>query len=142
MSRRDRQRYRRRHGGHAVRKVVGMTLLVTVCGLALGALFGAAWVVSVADSAPNLNELHTQKPHPLTEIFASDGTRLGYVHSSILYIHVPGSRIPRLMRQATVAIEDRRFWHHGALDYTGILRAAIKDLRGGGGPLQGASTLT
>ena len=30
---------------------------------------------------------------------------------------------------ATVAIEDRRFWHHGALDYEGIARAALADLR-------------
>jgi penicillin-binding protein 1A len=142
MTRRERQRNRRQHRGHPVRKVIGMTFLVLVCGLALGGLFGAAWVVSVADSAPNLSQLHTTQPHPLTEIFASDGTRLGYVHSTTLYNHVLGSRIPALMKDATVAIEDRRFWHHGALDYQGIIRAAIKDVFGGGGPLQGASTLT
>jgi membrane peptidoglycan carboxypeptidase len=42
---------------------------------------------------------------------------------------------------ATVAIEDRRFWQHGALDYTGIARAALKDLESGRAE-QGASTLT
>ena len=46
------------------------------------------------------------------------------------------------MKQATVAIEDRRFYQHGALDYQGILRAGIKDIFGNGGSLQGASTLT
>ena len=43
---------------------------------------------------------------------------------------------------ATVAIEDRRYYQHGALDYQGILRAGIRDVFGSGGSLQGASTLT
>jgi penicillin-binding protein 1A len=119
-----------------------MTALVAACGLALGALLGAGWVVSVADSAPNLSQLQPRQYHPLTEIFASDGTPLGYIHSNWLYDHVPGSRIPHLLKQATVAIEDRRFWHHGALDYQGIIRAGIKDAFSHNGSLQGASTLT
>ena len=32
-----------------------------------------------------------------------------------------------MLKEATVAIEDRRFYQHGALDYQGIIRAAIKD---------------
>ena len=43
--------------------------------------------------------------------------------------------------KATVAIEDRRFWQHGALDYTGIIRAAVADITSGRKE-QGASTLT
>ncbi len=125
-----------------MRRVVLMSVLVAVCGLALGALFGVAWVVSVADSAPKLDQLKEHQAHSLTQIFTSNGTRLGYVHSNTLFIHASNSQIPKLVKQATVAIEDRRFWQHGALDYAGILRAAIKDLSGGGGSLQGASTLT
>jgi penicillin-binding protein 1A len=47
---------------------------------------------------------------------------------------------PRLPK-ATVAIEDRRFWHHGPLDYPGIVRAALADLRAGR-VVQGGSTIT
>src|SRR5436309_5146072 len=102
MSRRERQRYRRRRRTHPFRKVFGMTALVSVCCLALGALFGVGWVVAVADSAPNLSELKPHKAHPLTEFFTADGTPLGYVHSSTFYTKVAAHRIPRLMRQATV----------------------------------------
>src|SRR5262249_42972847 len=42
---------------------------------------------------------------------------------------------------ATVAIEDRRFWSHGALDYAAIAPAAGADLKAGRG-VQGASTIT
>ena len=40
-----------------------MTVLVTVCGAVLAGLFGAAWVVSVADSAPNLSDFKVKQPH-------------------------------------------------------------------------------
>ena len=119
-----------------------MTVLVAICGLALAALFGAAWVVSVADSAPNLSDFRVKQPHSLTRIYTANGTLLGYVHSDTLYNHLSADRIPSLMKDATVAIEDRRFWHHGALDYQGIIRAAIRDIFNHNGSLQGASTLT
>jgi penicillin-binding protein 1A len=118
------------------------TLLFAVCGLAMAGLFAAGWVVSVADSAPNLNQLTPHDPRPPTAVYAANGALLGYIHSDNLWVHASGSQIPTVVKQATVAIEDRRFWQHGALDYQGIIRAGLKDVFGGGGSLQGASTLT
>jgi penicillin-binding protein 1A len=122
--------------------VVLMTGLVSVCAIILGTLLAVGWVVQVADSAPNLRELTPRNPHPLSEVFAADGTPLGYIHSDTVFNRVVARRIPATLKQATVAIEDRRFYQHGALDYQGILRAGIKDVFGGSGSLQGASTLT
>ncbi len=119
-----------------------MTGMLGLCAAVLGALAAVGWVVAVADSAPNLTDLRPHDPHPPSEIFAADGTPLGYIHTDTIYSPVPSSRIPNRLRQATVAIEDRRFYQHGALDYQGILRAGIKDLFGQGNALQGASTLT
>ena len=45
-----------------MRRVVLMSALVAVCALALGALLAVGWVVAVADSAPNLNQL---TPHEI-----------------------------------------------------------------------------
>ena len=50
--------------------------------------------------------------------------------------------IPEVLRHATISIEDKHFWTHGALDYPGIARAALKDALAGGKPVQGASTIT
>src|ERR1019366_3763389 len=66
----------------------------------------------------------------------------GYIWSPTLHTAIPGSQIPPLVKRATIAIEDRRFYQHGALDYQGILRAAVKDALSGGNSLQGGSTLT
>ena len=32
------------------------------------------------------------------------------------------------MKRATVAIEDKRFYHHGGVDYVGVVRAAFKNV--------------
>ena len=45
------------------------------------------------------------------------------------------------MRKATVAIEDRRFYEHGGVDYEGIARAPLKDISAGT-VVQGGSTIT
>jgi penicillin-binding protein 1A len=142
MSRRERQKRRARHRGHPVKRVALMATVLAVSGIVIGVLAAVGWVVSVADSAPNLKQLKPRNPHPLSEIFASDGTVLGYIHSDTIYKHVVGNQIPKRLKEATIAIEDRRFYQHGALDYQGIVRAGIKDVFGGHNSVQGASTLT
>ncbi|MGI9184505.1 MAG: transglycosylase domain-containing protein [Solirubrobacteraceae bacterium] len=115
--------------------------MLAASALAVGALAVAGWVVNVAQSAPNLSELRPVLPGRPSQIFAANGTSLGYIFSDNIRTPVAGSRVPNVLKEATIAIEDRRFYQHGALDYQGIVRAAIKDAFGGGG-LQGASTLT
>ncbi|MDQ6747924.1 MAG: penicillin-binding protein [Candidatus Dormibacteraeota bacterium] len=115
--------------------------MLALCALATGGLAVAGWVVNVAQSAPNLSELRPVLPGTPSQVFAADGTSLGYVFSDNIRTPVAGNAIPTVLKEATIAIEDRRFYQHGALDYQGIVRAAVKDAFGGGG-LQGASTLT
>jgi penicillin-binding protein 1A len=119
-----------------------MTGVLVVCAVIVGALAIAGWVVNVAQSAPNLKTLKPFVPGSPSQIFASDGTSLGYIWSPTVHTEIAGNRIPQMLKDATVAIEDRRFYQHGALDYQGIVRAAIKDAAEGGNGLQGASTLT
>ena len=49
--------------------------------------------------------------------------------------------VPKLMRQAILAAEDDRFYHHGGVDYLGVVRAALANLTAGGAR-EGASTIT
>ncbi len=116
--------------------------ILTVCGAAIAALLAVGWVVATADSAPNLSSLTARHANPPTAIYASDGTLLGYVHTDTISNYVSPTQIPQRLKEATIAIEDRRFYQHGALDYQGILRAGVKDLLGQSNSLQGASTLT
>ncbi len=66
---------------------------------------------------------------------------LGVVPSATNRQPLPLSQISPWLPQATVAIEDARFWQHGALDYRGIARALYQDVSKGH-IVQGGSTIT
>jgi penicillin-binding protein 1A len=142
MSRRDRQRRRRRNRGSPLKRFFALTAVLIVSALTVGALAIAGWVINVAQSAPNLGSLQPHLPGSPSEVYAADGELLGYITTTSIRTPVRAAAIPQILKEATVAIEDRRFYQHGALDYQGILRAAVKDALKGGNSLQGASTLT
>jgi len=142
MSRRERQRRRRRNRRSPLSRVLLVATAVLVCATAIGTLGVVGWIVDTAASAPDLSQLQPRDPGQVSEVVASDGTPLGFIHSDVLRATVPSSRIPLILKRATVAIEDRRFWTHGGIDPEGIVRAAVKDAFGGAGSLQGGSTLT
>jgi len=54
--------------------------------------------------------------------------------------YIPLSSIPKDLQQATIAIEDRNFYKHGAIDIQGIIRAALVNLQNE--RVEGGSTLT
>ncbi len=112
-----------------------------IAGAVLAVGLAAIWVFSTANDAPNLSHLHARTQGQTTEIFADNGQSLGYLASDVLRTTLPGYEQPKLMREATVAIEDRRFYQHGGVDYQGLARAILKDVFEGGG-IQGGSTLT
>ena len=119
-----------------------MGVVLFVCGSALAALAAVGWVVGIAESAPNISQLQPRNPGQVSEVFTAGGRKLGFLQSPVLRTVVQGNQIPEPLKQATVAIEDRRFYHHGGVDYYAILRAGVRDLFGGGGNIQGGSTLT
>jgi penicillin-binding protein 1A len=114
--------------------------MLVLCVLAVGGLAVAGWVIKVAHSAPNLSQIEPERHGAPSKLYAGNGTLMGALYSPA--IHTQSSRFPRHLKQATIATEDRRFYQHGALDYEGIVRAAIRDALHGSAALQGASTLT
>jgi membrane peptidoglycan carboxypeptidase len=62
-------------------------------------------------------------------------------YDAVKRIPVDGDQISPYMKQATIAIEDKDFYKHGAFDVRGIMRAGVNDVTGGG-PIQGGSTIT
>ncbi len=137
MSVHARQR-RRRRGPSRILLVV---LTAFACILVLGVVGAVAYVLSVADSAKSLAERHPIIDGASSQVYAADGTRLGFIQSDELRSPIPSSQIPTNLADATVAIEDQRFYHDDGVDPTGIFRAAVKDLVHGR-TLQGASTIT
>jgi penicillin-binding protein 1A len=131
--RRERVRNRRRRSG---RLALGI-LLGTLIFLVVSSFTGAAVFMSSCD-------LDSLKPVEVGEnsfVYAADGSLLGSIPAERNRQPVPLSQISPWVPKATVAIEDRRFFSHGALDWLGIVRALYADVRAGK-VVQGGSTIT
>jgi len=109
--------------------------------LVVGAIAAVGYVLSVAHSTPPLSQLHAIVNGASSQVFAADGERLGYIQSSDLRSPISSAQMPTALREATVAIEDQRFYTNDGVDLTGIFRSAVKDIVHGQ-TLQGASTIT
>jgi penicillin-binding protein 1A len=126
------------------RKRRSVLLLLTMVIAAIVALA----VSTVAFTGPQLLSsmcsLNDLRPLSLGEnsfLYADNGSLLGVVPSATNRQPLPLSKMSPMLPDATVAIEDARFWEHGALDYQGIARAFYDDITSGQ-IVQGASTLT
>lgn len=76
-----------------------------------------------------------------TQIFDRNGVLLYEIFADENRIPISLSDLPPHIAQATIAIEDRRFYQHFGFDLIGILRAAIANIKGGG-ISEGGSTIT
>ena len=107
----------------------------------IGVIAAVGYVLSVAQSAPSLDSLKPVLAGATSQVYAANGTRLGAIQSDVLRTPITTAQMPHLLRQATVAIEDQRFYKNNGVDVTGIFRSAVKDVLHGE-TLQGASTIT
>jgi penicillin-binding protein 1A len=139
-NRRRRRIRRRRDRAQSRRFVLVSILAIVLAGLAV--LVAAAF--TGAQAFVNSCSLASLKPVSIGEnsfVYAADGSVLGAIPAEQNRQPVALDQMSPLLLQATVAIEDRRFYSHRGVDYEGILRAAVKNLQEGE-IVQGGSTLT
>ena len=135
-------RIRRRRKGAGPGRYFLLAFLVVLLAGALIASAAVGWVVKTANSAKPLSTYTPRNPGSLTQVYAADGkTRLGFIQNDDLVTPVAIKDMPDLLKQATVAIEDERFYKHRGVDYEGIIRAAVKNATNKK-QKQGGSTLT
>ncbi len=139
MSARSRRRLRRTS---RKRNPFLVTLLVVGSAFAAGVLGGGLWLLSVYDSAPSLASLRPITKGAVSKVYAADGSLLGVIHSDKIRQPIGTGQIPQDLKDATVAIEDQRFYDHGGIDPSAIIRAGWEDLTAGGKPVEGGSTIT
>ncbi|MEU9863031.1 transglycosylase domain-containing protein [Streptomyces sp. NPDC047971] len=131
-------------GTQQAAKFIGVSVLsgAVLAGIALpaaGALgLAAKGTVEGFDEIPS--NLKTPPLSQRTTILDADGGPIATVYSRDRKV-VPLEKISPYMQKAIVAIEDSRFYEHGAIDLKGVLRAINRNAQSGG-VAQGASTLT
>ena len=127
-------------------KSVAMFLAVSVlCGLLLSGLavpfvaLASGFTKAASDNMQYLPaEFETPPQSEKSKILMADGSELAtFFEENRTYVAL--EQISPLMQKAQIAIEDHRFYEHGAIDIQGLGRAVIRTLSGS---TQGASTLT
>jgi penicillin-binding protein 1A len=124
-----------------IRKLRFLALLSVLVFVSLVSfVFGL--VSAIASDVAALEPSTSKRPQQLGYIYASDGkTVLATLRGDESRIVVASDDISPLMKQAIVAVEDRRFWEHQGVDYRGILRAVWADVRHKA-VVEGGSTIT
>lgn len=111
-----------------------LIIAVIILGVATGGFF------ALATGVPSVEDLKKYRPSDGARIYADDNSLIGEFKIE-KGIHQPLKAIPKHMKDAIVAVEDRRFYSHSGIDYYGIARAIVRDLMHVS-LKEGASTIT
>ena len=92
---------------------------------------------------PDYQQLAEYEPPTVTRVHAGDG-RLLAEYATERRVFVPVAAMPRRVIEAFLAAEDKNFYRHPGVDFTGVVRALLRNIAslGKGKRLQGASTIT
>lgn len=136
--------------GPVARKFIGVAQLIGVIGVA-GVLVAAVLLpftgglgLAARNSVQAFDEqpcdVDPKTPPQRSVMYAADGTAIASFYNQNRTV-VAAKDIPKVMRQAITAIEDRRFYEHHGVDPEALLRAMVKNSQSGE-VVQGGSTLT
>lgn len=111
-----------------------------VLGALLMVVAGVVAYLVYSRDLPSVEELRTWRPPQVTKVQCRDGSTCAefYVQRRTW---VDITTLPKHVRDAFLAAEDADFYQHQGLDYLGIIRSAVKNLRPGG-MKSGASTIS
>ena len=126
----------KKSGGNPLTKA--LLILSMVFAVIFTLLLGYAFLIA-KPNLPKISALVDYNPKTPLRIYTADKVLIGEFGEERRKV-IPLIEIPKSMRNAVLAIEDDRFYSHGGVDYVGILRAALTNLRGN--LSQGASTIT
>jgi penicillin-binding protein 1A len=119
---------------------LALSLFGVLTGLALiGFLLLSFMLMMAYPNLPDIDSLATYQPKMPLRVFSADNVLIGEFGEERRSL-VRYKDIPKVMKQAVLAIEDDRFYEHHGVDYWGVLRAAIHNTLGRS--RQGASTIT
>ena len=118
--------------------IKALLIICMVFAVAFTLILGYAFLIA-KPNLPKISALTDYNPKTPLRVFTADKVLIGEFGEERRKV-IPLDEIPITMRNAVLAIEDDRFYSHGGVDYVGIVRAALTNLRGNS--TQGASTIT
>ena len=109
----------------------------------VGVAAAAGLIWHFSKDLPDYSQLQDYEPPVMTRVHAADGALLGE-YSKERRLYLPIQAVPKLVINAFLAAEDKNFYEHGGIDYSGMARAAVLYAQNYGSNRrpQGASTIT
>jgi penicillin-binding protein 1A len=121
------------------RRIVRIGLL---SGAALAVVLlcaGGVAIAVISARLPDVSALSDYRPKLPLRVYTADGALIGEFGEERRQL-VPIEQVPKVLKDAVLAVEDTRFYEHGGVDAKGIARAMLSNLQHG--TRQGASTIT
>lgn len=115
-----------------------LILFLFIMALGVGAVVGV--VAAFLRTAPTLDEV-TFNPEMTTYIYDVHGREIARLHRGENRIPVPLSKVPQMVQDAFIAIEDHKFYEHHGIYFRGLLRSLLVNIRAGSFE-QGGGTIT
>jgi len=112
---------------------------LSVAGVLSISLLVALALAMAYPQLPDISDLADYRPKLSMRVYSVEGTLIGEFGEERRN-YTEFKDIPQVMKDAILAIEDARFYHHGGVDYIGLVRASLANL--GRAKSQGASTIT
>lgn len=137
MPRRRKQQKRKKGRRSFLYFGVGFFVLFLIAAL----LIGIPAVMALVHDLPKLEEENFLSLGQTSRIYAADGSLLAEIYETENRTVVPLAAMPEYLKQATIAIEDERFYEHTGVDYEAVGRAALTDISRGR-MAEGGSTIT
>lgn len=104
-------------------------LILIALGIAFAGIFSIGLLAWVAKDLPNPNGIIDRSIALSTKIYDRTGETLLYdVHGTEKRTFVNLSDIPKYLKEATLTAEDRKFYEHKGISFTGIIRSMIKNV--------------
>ncbi len=122
-----------------MRFVVNIIQTCILVGIGAGIGMALGLFMSLSGNLKGIDNTNVEAPDA-TIIYSADNAVLARIYREDR-TNVPFDRIPQHLKDATVAIEDSRFFQHSGVDMRGVARAIWQNLRGGR-MAQGGSTIT
>jgi penicillin-binding protein 1A len=120
-------------------RLLGWLAGLATAGAVAGLLLLGLGLAVAYPNLPDISSLVDYRPKLPMRVYSADEVLLAEFGEERRSF-VPIKEIPKVMRDAVLAIEDARFYQHSGVDYVGVLRAGLAQLNDARS--QGASTIT
>jgi len=104
-------------------------ITVVALGIAFGGIFSIILLAWIAKDLPDPNRIIDRSIALSTKIYDRTGEELLYdVHGAEKRTFIELPEIPKHLKEATLTAEDRKFYEHKGISFTGIIRSVIKNV--------------